>query len=403
MPWKERKAVEERKEFIAEWTKGETPVAELCRFFEISRQTAYKWIGRYREEGEEGLEELSRAPHGSPQRMRAEVQERILELRQAHRRWGPRKLREYLMRHQREQRWPAASTISELLRREGLAHPRHVRRRTPPCTEPLAHAQAPNDVWCGDYKGWFRCGDGSRCDPLTLSDAASRYVLRCRHVEKTDGERARAVCEATFEEYGLPHAIRTDNGPPFASLAPGGLSRLSIWWMHLGIRHERIEPGHPEQNGRHERMHQTLKQETASPPQANLAQQQEAFGRFEREYNCERPHEALGYRTPAEVYVASARRYPYRLPEIEYAAGMQLRRISSAGELTWKHQDAYVSRVLSGEVVGLREVDDQLYEVYFGPMLLGWFDSNELCFVEDRAPSWRRKQPVAGSARGGAS
>jgi putative transposase len=212
--------------------------------------------------------------------------------------------------------WPAASSIGELLRREGLAHPRRKRQRIPPCTEPLQHAQAPNQVWCADYKGWFRCGDGTRCDPLTTSDAFSRFVLRCQEVERTDELRAHMVFEAVFREFGLPDRIRTDNGPPFATPAPAGLSRLSIWWMHLGIRHERIEPGHPEQNGRHERMHQTLKQETAAPPQANLRKQQEAFRKFEREYKWERPHEALGYRTPGECYVASARPYPERLPEI---------------------------------------------------------------------------------------
>jgi transposase InsO family protein len=395
MPWKERRAVEERREFIAEWRKDETPVAALCRDFGISRETAYKWLRRYQALGEAGLEELSRAPHHRPQQMSAAVQESILELRQAHSRWGPRKLREYLKRQEPEQTWPAASSISELLRREGLAHPRRKRQRTPPCTEPLGHAEFPNQVWCSDYKGWFRCGDGSRCDPLTISDAQSRFLLRCRSVEKTDEARAHGVFEAVFDEHGLPDAIRTDNGPPFATTAPGGLSRLSIWWIRLGIRHERIEPGHPEQNGRHERMHQTLKQETASPPQPDLARQQEAFRRFEQEYNRVRPHEALGYRTPAELYVPSARKYPCRLPEIDYPVGMQLRRISTAGELTWKHQDAYLSRVLGGEVVGLLEVDDQLHEVYFGPVLLGWFDSAEICFVADRAPSWHGKKPAA--------
>ena len=391
MPWKERSALDERKRFITEWRRSQEPFAALCREFGISRETGYKWVARYKAEGEAGLEELSRAPKHSPQQMTAAVREAILELRQAHARWGPRKLLALLEREQPDQRWPAASSVGELLQREGLSHPRRKRQRTPPCTEPLRHAQAPNQVWCADYKGWFRCGDGSRCDPLTTSDAFSRFLLRCRAVERTDELRARAVFEAVFREYGLPDAMRTDNGPPFASPAPGGLSRLSIWWMRLGIRHERIRPGCPQQNGRHERMHQTLKQETASPPQANLQKQQEAFRRFEWEYNHVRPHEALDYVTPAERYGASARRFPERLPEMEYPRGMLLRRISSAGELTWKHQDAYLSRVLAGELVGLSQVEEGLYEVYFGSLLLGWFDSRELCFVADRAPIWHRR------------
>ena len=249
MPWKARSALEERKAFINEWRKQEVPFAELCRDFHISRQTGYKWLGRYEAEGESGLEERSRAPLHNPQEMSAEVREAILQLRQQHGRWGPRKLKALLQRQQPQRRWPALSSIGELLQREGLAHPRRNRRRTPPYTAPLQHAQAPNQVWCADYKGWFRCGDGARCDPLTITDAFSRYLLRCQQVERTDEPRARAVFEAAFREYGLPEAMRTDNGPPFATPAPGGLSRLSIWWIRLGIRHERIQPGCPEQNG----------------------------------------------------------------------------------------------------------------------------------------------------------
>jgi transposase InsO family protein len=330
------------------------------------------------------------------------VRTAILEQRQLHGRWGPRKLLAVLRRQQPKQRWPAASSVSELLRREGLAHPRRQRQRTPPCSEPLQHAQAPNQVWCADYKGWFCCGDGTRCDPLTISDAFSRYLLRCQAVERADEAHARAVFEAVFREYGLPEAMRTDNGPPFASPAPGGLSRLSIWWMRLGIRHERIRPGCPEQNGRHERMHQTLKQETALPPRANLSQQQGAFREFEREYNHLRPHEALDYSTPAERYVAAARRYPNRLPEMVYPAGMHLRRISSAGELTWKHQDTYISRVLAQETVGLLEVEDGFFEVYFGALLLGWFDRRELCFVADRPPRWHARRTADSGAESAA-
>lgn len=394
MPWKERTAVEERKAFIEEWRKGEESVAALCRYFGISRESAYKWIKRYEVGGEAGLVELNRAPHHSPQEMSERTEKAIVKLRQEHARWGPRKLLAYLKRHRPDDHWPAASSVGELLRREGLAHRRRKRQRTPPYSTPLSHAKAPNQVWCIDYKGWFHCGDGSRCDPLTLTDASSRFLLRCQTVSKTNEEGARAILEAAFHEYGMPEAIRSDNGAPFATSAPGGLSRLSIWWLRLGIRHERIKPGRPDQNGRHERMHLTLAQETADPPQANLKLQQEAFRRFAQEYNFVRPHQALAYRTPGELYVAGNRQYPCRLPEIEYPREMLVRRISSMGQLSWKHSDACISKVLSGERVGLLEVEDDLFEVYFGSLLLGWFDSVALKFIADRAPRWHRQAKV---------
>lgn len=384
MPWQERSALEERKEFIAEWLRQEESFAEICRRYGVSRQTGYKWWGRWEAEGAAGLEERSRAPLNNPRAMSERVRESLLELRQAHPRWGARKLRKCLEEWCPGEVWPAASSIAELLRREGLAQPRKLRRRTPGYSEPLGHAQASNQLWSADYKGWFLCGNGERCDPLTVSDAYSRYLLGCQAVAKTDEAHARAVLERLFREVGLPEAIRTDNGPPFASPAPGGLSRLSMWWVRLEIRHERIQAGHPEQNGRHERMHLTLKQETASPPEANLPRQQEAFLRFQREYNQERPHQALEYRTPASVYVPSPRPYPSRLAELEYAPQLQVRRISHNGYFSWKHEAVFVSEVLRGEEVGFLETDDGLFEVYYGPLLLGWFDAVERAFVADR-------------------
>ncbi len=402
MPWKESKALDERKRFIEEWKKSEEDFAELCRRFGIARQTGYKWRARYSQEGEAGLEEHSRAPQHCPHALSQPVVDAIVELRREHPRWGPRKLRSWLQARRPRQNWPATSSIGALLSQEGLSHPRRPRRRTPPYSEPLSHAQAPNQVWCADYKGWFCCGDGKRCDPLTISDAFSRCLLRCRAVPKTDGREAKAVFEAAFREYGLPEAIRTDNGPPFASKAPAGLSRLSMWWLRLGIRHERIKPGCPEQNGRHERMHQTLKQETASPPYDNLRQQQEAFQRFQKEYNQERPHEALEYRTPAELYMASARLFPSRLPKLEYPPGALVRRISQQGSLRWKSQRAFVSEVLAREEVGLVEREEDFLEVYYGPLLLGWLDAAgpEPVFVADPGPAKRTRRAAPASAEG---
>lgn len=394
MPWKERKSVDERRSFIEAWKQEEEDFAELCRRYGISRQTGYKWTKRFAEEGEAGLEELSRAPQHCPHAISEPTREALLQLRREHPRWGPRTLRAVLQARQPEQTWPAASSIGELLSRESLTHRRRRRRRTPRYSEPLAHAQGSNQVWCADYKGWFYCGNGQRCDPLTITDAYSRYLLRCRAVAKTDGVEAQAVFEATFREFGMPEAIRTDNGPPFASPAPAGLSRLSMWWMRLGIRHERIEPGCPEQNGRHERMHQTLKQETASPPAANLRRQQQSFERFQREYNEERPHQALNYQPPAKLYTASARPYPSRLPELEFVSGVHLRRISQQGSVKWKCGRAFVSEVLARESVGLLEVDEALFEVYYGKLLLGWLDASGPApvFAADRGPQKRNRR-----------
>jgi len=391
MSWKERSALDERKEFLREFNQQQESLAELCRRYEISRPTAYKWIHRYAAEGEAGLQELSRAPLHHPQAVSDRVAQRVLEVRAQHSRWGPRKIKAYLEQREPKLIIPAASSIGELLRREGLSRPRVKRRRTPVCAALTSTEEKPNDLWCTDFKGWFLCGDGQRCDPLTIGDAYSRYALRCRAVKETDGVRVRAVYDTVFQENGLPKAIRSDNGPPFATGAPGGLSHLSIWWLHLGISHERIRPGCPQENGKQERLHETLKQETASPPAATLRQQQERFLKFEWEYNHERPHEALGYRTPAELYVVSCRNMPAKLPELEYPKGTILRRISPPGQLKWNGEKVFISGVLAGEIVGLVEQEEDFYEVYLGPLLLGWLDSTGPLFVPDPGP--RRRRP----------
>jgi len=255
---------------------------------------------------------------------------------------------------------------------------RKKRRRTAPYTAPLAHADGANRVWCADFKGWFRTRDGERIDPLTISDAHSRYLLRCQAVEKTDTARVQAIFEAAFREYGLPEAIRTDNGPPFASSALAGLSRLAVWWIKLGIVPERIAAGHPEQNGRHERMHRTLKQEAAQPPAANRRQQQQALDQFRQQYNEVRPHEALQMRTPASVYQPSARTFPARVPEPEYPESMLVRSVRPKGHFRWKKHDVFLSEVLWGESVGLWAEDDRWFTIYFAQRPLARFDSRKL-------------------------
>jgi putative transposase len=302
MPWKASSVMEEKLRFILEYERDEQTMSELCSSFGISRETGYVWLRRYRELGKLGLVEMERGAQRHPNQTPWEIEQLVLELRQTHMGWGPRKLKRVLQRDEPGRRWPASSTIGEMVKRAGLVVARRKRRKTAPYSAPLAHADGPNRVWCADFKGWFRTGNGERIDPLTISDAYRRYLLRCQAVGKTDTLRVRAIFEAAFREYGLPQAIRTDNGAPFASTALAGLSRLAVWWIKLGIVPERIAAGHPEQNGRHERMHRTLKQEAATPPAEDRRGQQRELDRFRQEYNQVRPHEALGMETPASVY-----------------------------------------------------------------------------------------------------
>jgi transposase InsO family protein len=370
--------MEEKLRFVFEYEQGHRSMTELCQRYEIARETGYVWVRRYRERGLGGLVERSRAAWRHGNQTAAEIEQMVLELRQAHMRWGPRKLKWILERDEPGRVWPAASTIGTLLKREGLVMAQRKRRRTTPYSEPLAHADGPNRVWCADFKGWFRTGDGRRIDPLTITDAYSRYLLKCQAVEKTDTARVQAIFEAAFREYGMPEAIRTDNGAPFASSAIAGLSRLAVWWMKLGIMPERIEAGHPEQNGRHERMHRTLKQETAQPPAANRREQQRAMEKFRQEYNQVRPHEALAMQTPDAVYEPSARSFPVRLRDPEYPDDMQVLHVKSQGQFRWKKQDVFLSEVLWGEPVGLLPVDDRWFTVYFAQFPIARFDSRQL-------------------------
>ena len=378
MPWKKSSVMEEKLRFVFEYEQGHRSMTELCQRYEITRETGYVWIRRYRERGVDGLVERSRAAWRHGNQTPAEIEQMVLELREAHSRWGPRKLKRVLEDNEPGRVWPAASTIGALLKREGLMAGRRKRRRTAPYSEPLAHADGPNRVWCADFKGWFRTGDGRRIDPLTISDAHSRYLFRCQAVEKTDTARVQAIFEAVFREYGMPEAIRTDNGAPFASTAIAGLSRLAVWWMKLGIVAERIEAGHPEQNGRHERMHRTLKQETAQPAAANRREQQRVMERFRQEYNQVRPHEALGMQTPAAVYELSPRSFPAHVPEPEYPDTMLVHRVQQKGHFRWKKQEVFLSEVLWGEPVGLLPVDDRWFTVYFAQFPIARFDSKQL-------------------------
>ena len=375
MAWKTSSVMDEKLRFVFSYERDEQTMGELCESFGISRETGYVWLRRYRRYGVTGLVELNRAPLHHPNQTAGEVERAVLELRQAHMRWGPRKLQRILERDQPGRPWPATSTIGEIVKRAGLVVARRKRRRTEPYSKPLAHANGSNSVWCADFKGWFKTMDGARIDPLTITDAWSRYLLRSQAVEKTDTERVRAIFEAAFREHGLPKAIRTDNGAPFASSAVGGLSRLAVWWIKLGIVPERIQAGHPEQNGRHERMHRSLKLEVRRAE--DWRAQQRELDRFRSEFNQVRPHEALDMQTPASVYEPSPRAYPARIPEVEYPDSMLVRTVKSHGHFRWKKHDVFLSEVLWGEPIGLLPVEDGLFTIYFAHLPLARFDARD--------------------------
>lgn len=349
-------------------------ISALAELYGASRNTVYKWLERYADEGAAGLNDQSRRPHHSPSKISAEMVAEILAVR--HRwGWGPVKLRAKLLAAQPDREWPAVSTIGDVLQRTGLVVQRKLRIRTPPFAQPFAAVEEANQTVCADFKGWFRTGDGTRCDPLTITDAYTRFLLRCHIVAKTDTRHVAAIFDAAFREYGLPLVIHTDNGTPFASRAPGGLSRLSMRWVRLGILPERSRPAKPQDNGRHERMHSTLKQATLRPPARTPRLQQLVFDRFRQEFNHERPHQALTNRTPASCYSASPRPMPRRLPELQYPDDVVVRRISQQGSLKWKGQRTFLSEIFAYEWIGLRPLDERYHEVLYGPVRLGFLDT----------------------------
>jgi transposase InsO family protein len=372
MPWKETSAMDQRMQLIAAWLSGAYRKSELCRVYGISRPTVDKWLGRYAERGPQGLEELGRAPHHHPNRTAAEVRALLVQTKLRRQQWGPKKVLDWLRRERPELKWPADSTAGAILKQAGLVQPRQRRRRVAPYSEPFADCGAPNQSWSADFKGDFLLGNGRRCYPLTISDNCSRYLLLCRALARPRHEEVKPWFEWVFRQAGLPEVIRTDNGAPFASLALGGLSQLSKWWIKLGIKPERIQPGKPAQNGRHERMHRTLKQ--AVPPQSDLGEQQRHYDPFQAEYNWERSHESLGRKTPGSVHCHSPRSYPAKLPEVQYESGVTVRQVRHNGELKWRGQRLYLSEVLAQEPVGLKPIDEHRWELRYSFHLLGVLD-----------------------------
>ncbi len=395
MPWKEKYRTMEKVGFVMAVAAKESNIAELCRRFGISRQTGYEVLTRHLKEGYEGLRPRSHAPRKKLHAMSEVVKDLVLKLRRERPSWGPKKLKAYLERQERakpeeeRRRMPAASSMGDLLKQEGLIVKR---RKRPggqvPSSEPLGHADKPNRVWSIDFKGHFKTGDGKRCEPLTVTDNESRYLLKLVAMTGIESERVRAVMQAAF---------RSDNGAPFASNAPGGVTKLSLWWERLGIRHERIEPGKPQQNGRHERFHLSLLRDRLDQGVAwDLRAQQRVFEHYQREFNEERPHEALEMQTPSERYRLSARRYDGQNPEFEYDEGFQTRRVYGRGTILWAAEQIPISPVLAGENIGLREEEEDLFAVYCGRIFLGWLENRTNTFVrEDRAERWAKKETAA--------
>jgi transposase InsO family protein len=380
MGWKGVTIMDQRVRFIAEYLKEYFPFNELCGQFNISRKTGYKWVERYELGGPGGLADRSRRPHSCPHVTDHAIIEAIVQARMKHPTWGPKKLLEILTPHYSS--LPAISTAADILKRKGLiiGNKRRLRRKHPGC--PKTISREPNEIWSADYKGHFKMRNGLYCYPLTVCDMKTRYLLGCHAHEAISLQETKSHFSRLFHEYGLPLRIRTDNGVPFASNALARLSTLSVWWVKLGIYPEQIEPGKPQQNGKHERMHRTLKKEATIPPEKNLKEQQHRFDDFRKEYNTERPHEALSLKTPSSIYVSSPRRMPKRLDHYDYPHYFEVRRVSRNSGIRWRNRWVQVSSTLAEEYIGFEEVEDGIHNVYFCELLIGRF-VEEAMKIED--------------------
>ena len=385
MPWKETSVMDERMKFIGRLLSGEK-MAPLCREFGISRVTGYKIWNRYQASGAAGIHNCSRAPHAHPNRTPLEVESLIVRLKQEKPRWGAPKIRELIGRRYAGMKLPSISTVHCILDRHGLVNKKKRRRKFTSIAGYLSTPRHPNDLWCTDFKGQFKLKNQHYCFPLTITDFTSRFLISCEALSSTAESPCCAVFDQAFKEYGLPDAIRSDNGVPFASgNSLWGLTKLSVWWIRLGIKIERIAPGNPQQNGRHERMHRTLKLEATQPPGANLLQQQEKFFAFVHEYNRERPHQALEMKCPGEVYERSKKQYT-GLPDLTYPGFDKTLLITSCGRVCVNRMKVHISRAFANQPVGLQQVDDNIWAVYFMDYHLGYFDEYSRNFAPREDP-----------------
>lgn len=375
MPWIETEPMNEKIKFISAYLSKDVTFQALCEQFKISRKTGYKYINRYKSEGVEGLKDQSRAPHTQANQTDPEIEESILHVKSIYPRWGAKKLLNKLEQDHADIQWPSRSTIDELLKKHGLVIPRKRKRQVAPYTQPLKHCQKPNDVWSIDYKGQFALGNKDICYPLTISDNFSRYILGINGTKGISNKITKKILRDVFCEFGLPKAIRSDNGVPFAGNSIGGLSPLAIWLIKLGIVPERIRKGHPEENGRHERMHFTLKQEVASPPQFNYRKQQNCFNKFRKMFNEERPHEGIDFNRPAWLYKPSTQAYKEKLTPVEYDTALcEVRLVRPNGHIKWKGREVFISSLLAGEPIALRPCSLEEWIIYFSFLPLGIYN-----------------------------
>lgn len=378
MPWKDVKPMDQRLLFIADYLRKTAAFSKLCTHYGISRKTGYKWVQRYQQLGLDGLNEQSRRPLNSPAKVPYKIQQAIIELRQKRKITpGAKKLQILLAQRFPNESVPSKTTIYNILKREQLINPRTRSRKISPYPQPFAPVQHVNELWSADFKGQFKMRNGQWCYPLTIMDHKSRYLLCCDGLGNTATPNTQKAFKRLFKEYGIPQRIRTDNGVPFATRATGGLSQLAIWWIRLGILPERIQPGKPQQNGRHERMHRTLKHAATRPPSSSMRRQQQQFDVFCEEYNYQRPHEALDQQTPASQYTPSLREYPDKLLEMAYPDYYDVKKVSQSGVVYWRNRMVYVSHLLEDEHIGMDEVDDGIWDIYFGPIKLGRFDERD--------------------------
>ena len=391
MPFQQTRVMDERRRFIDDVHRSLLSFAELCRRYGISRKTGYKWLERWEQHGPSGLEDRRSRPHTCPWSTAPEVTEAILEVRRAHPTYGAKKVAWFLERHRPELLLPSRTTIHNILHRNGLVPKRRPRVRRWHPGRPTAEAAAPNAIWTTDFKGQFRTRDGRYCYPLTVQDMHSRFLIGCQGLLDTSIAGAQPVFRKLFREFGLPERIRSDNGAPFAANALGRLSRLSVWFVRLGIIPEFIEPSSPYQNGKHENMHLVLKREATRPPRSNLKAQQAVLDQFRSEYNGLRPHEALEGAVPRDLYRPPTRPLPRRLQPLTYPAHFELRRVSKNGGIRWYNQWVNVSSLLGEQYVGFEEVDLGLFDVYFGPIWLGRFVEAKLRIFDNLGRGKRRR------------
>lgn len=396
MAWGEINIMNQREMFAKAALEGSLSMAELCRQYQISRPTGYLWVKRYKEKGRLGLINMSRAPHNQPLKTPPALVKPVIQLRIDRPTWGPNKIRARLALDQPDVKWPSTTTIGNHIESHGLVVPRKYRTRVPGRTSPLSHCHHPNDVWCMDFKGWVLTADGQKFDPFTLTDADTRFIIKCAKLPSNDVEHVWGILDKAFREYGLPKVIRSDNGAPFAAMGPGRLSRLSVMIIKAGVTPEWIDPGKPQQNGRHERMHLTLQQDTQNYPRRTISEHSNEVNKFVYDFNYRRPHEALGQVPPGMLYTKSTRQWHGMLKAPEYPSNYEVRKVRSSGNITWRYTDIFLGRCLNQEYVSIIETADDIHEIRYGPVILGIINKNNEFIVPGRKKKDRKPNPENG-------